>query len=75
MCQSLDEKKTSSNNEKSLTFISLPPLLTGFAKTLKSIGIVHNEEFVMHEDSDNEVSLVHNCLVPNDWKLTNQQSK
>ena len=75
MRQSLDEKKTSSTNDKSLTFISLPPLLTGFARTLKSIGIAQKGEFVMPENDDNEASLIHTSLLPNDWKMISKICK
>lgn len=57
--------------DKSLTFISLTPLLTGFNKTIKSI-CTNEEDLHSHEESINEVSMVSTLatgLISQEFKL------
>lgn len=65
-----DQNKNS--NDKSLSFINLPPLFTGFTRTFKSISNYANEDFLM--ETDNEISIITSTMItslqPNEVKLT-----
>lgn len=57
------DQNKSSNNEKSLTLISLPPIFTGFARTLKSITNCGNEDNLMAGETDNEISIIASTMI------------
>ena len=70
----LTDDQNKNSNDKSLTFISLPPLFTGFTKTLKSMSNYANEDFQMAGETDNEILIITSTIItslqPNEVKLT-----
>ena len=76
LSRSVDKKKTSI--DKSLTFITLTPLITGFVRTLKSIYISQNDYFRMEENNEEGSmgnSIVNPSLVNSEFKLRKKNRK
>ena len=72
-----EDSKNCIINEKSLTFVSLPPyLLTGFAKTFKSICMSPNEEMMISsEEEENEDSMIKMSFKPQDRRVMSKFRK
>lgn len=52
-------KNQSKNSEdQSLIFVNVTPILTGFARTFKSICIASNDDYVIAKDADNDASMI-----------------
>lgn len=65
-------------DEKSLSFISLTPVLTGYIKTVKSFSTKEDVSFFYGDETIEEMSMLsafNNCFVSQELKLIKKLNK